>query len=102
MAMSARSRSRGSVSCAIRSPMKKPVESARRRTVDRKWCGGRGWLVAAFCLAIATASPALAEEPVRIGLGFGLAFLPVYICEDLKLVEKYGKESHLDVRVSYQ
>jgi NitT/TauT family transport system substrate-binding protein len=81
--------------------MKKPVESARRRTVDRKWCGGRGWL-AAFCLAIATASPALAEEPVRIGLGFGLAFLPVYICEDLKLVEKYGKESHLDVRVSYQ
>jgi NitT/TauT family transport system substrate-binding protein len=50
----------------------------------------------------AAASPVLAEEPVRIGLGFGLAFLPAYICEDLKLVEKHGKESHLDLRVSYQ
>jgi len=48
------------------------------------------------------ASPALAEEPVRIGLGFGLAFLPVYICEDLKLVEKYGKTAHLELRPSYQ
>jgi NitT/TauT family transport system substrate-binding protein len=47
-------------------------------------------------------SPALAEEPVRIGLGFELAFLPVYICEDLKLVEKYGKTAHLALQLSYQ
>jgi NitT/TauT family transport system substrate-binding protein len=52
------------------------------------------------CLVLASA--ALAEEPVRIGLGFGLAFLPVYICEDLKLVEKYGKTAHLELRASYQ
>ncbi len=51
---------------------------------------------------VVLASPALAEEPVRIGLGFGLAFLPVYICEDLKLVEKYGKAAHLELRASYQ
>jgi NitT/TauT family transport system substrate-binding protein len=47
-------------------------------------------------------SPALAEEPVRIGSGFGLAFLPGYICEDLKLVEKYGKTAHLALQPSYQ
>jgi NitT/TauT family transport system substrate-binding protein len=51
---------------------------------------------------VVLASPALAEEPVRIGFGFGLAFLPVYICEDLKLVEKYGKAAHLELRASYQ
>ena len=51
---------------------------------------------------LALASPAVAEEAVRIGFGFGLAFLPVYICEDLKLVEKYGKNAHLELRPSYQ
>jgi NitT/TauT family transport system substrate-binding protein len=46
--------------------------------------------------------PALAQEPVRIAVGFGLAFLPLYICEDLKLVEKHAKEDHLDVKVNYR
>jgi len=35
-------------------------------------------------------------------VGYGLACLPAYICEDLKLVEKHGKKGHLDLRVSYQ
>jgi NitT/TauT family transport system substrate-binding protein len=56
----------------------------------------------ALLLLLIPGSPVLAEEPVRIGLGFGLAFLPVYICEDLKLVEKYGKTAHLELRPSYQ
>ncbi len=47
-------------------------------------------------------SAASAQEAVRIGLGFGLAFLPAHICEDLKLVEKRAKEAHLDLKVSYQ
>jgi len=47
-------------------------------------------------------SPSLAQQPVKIGIGFGLAFLPLYICEDLKLVEKHAKEAHLDVRPTYQ
>jgi NitT/TauT family transport system substrate-binding protein len=51
---------------------------------------------------VVLASPAPAAEPVRIGLGFGLAFLPVYICEDLKLIEKYGKSGRLELRASYQ
>jgi NitT/TauT family transport system substrate-binding protein len=82
--------------------MKKSANGARGQAVRYKGLRARlHWLVA-LCLVFAAASPALAEEPVRIGLGFGLAFLPAYICEDLKLVEKHGKESHLDLRVSYQ
>ena len=50
----------------------------------------------------ATLTPALAQQQVKIGIGFGLAFLPVYICEDLKLIEKHGKEAHLDVKASFQ
>jgi NitT/TauT family transport system substrate-binding protein len=82
--------------------MKKSADVARGQTAKRKSLRARvPWLVG-FCLVFAIATPALAEEPVRIGLGFGLAFLPAYICEDLKLVEKHGKESHLELRVSYQ
>ncbi len=46
-------------------------------------------------------SPVLAQQQVRIGIGFGLAFLPIYICEDLKLVEKHAKTAHLDVKASF-
>jgi NitT/TauT family transport system substrate-binding protein len=60
-----------------------------------------GFFAALLSLGLLT-SAASAQEAVRIGLGFGLAFLPAYICEDLKLVEKRGKEVHLDVKVSYQ
>jgi ABC-type nitrate/sulfonate/bicarbonate transport system substrate-binding protein len=56
----------------------------------------------ALILLLLPVSAAHAEEPVRIGLGFGLAFLPIYICEDLKLVEKYGKDAKLELRPSYQ
>jgi NitT/TauT family transport system substrate-binding protein len=48
------------------------------------------------------AAPAEAEEQVKIAIGFGLAFLPAYICEDLKLVEKYGKDQHLALKASYE
>ena len=82
--------------------MKKSANGARGQIVRYKGLHARLHLLVAFCLVFAAASPALAEEPVRIGLGFGLAFLPAYICEDLKLVGKHGKESHLDLRVSYQ
>jgi len=57
--------------------------------------------LASLATLCVTAAPTRAQE-VKIGLGFGLAFLPVYICQDLKLVEKRGKELHLDVRASYQ
>jgi len=47
-------------------------------------------------------TPAFAQEQVRIGIGYGLAFLPLYICEDQKLVEKYARALHLNVRVTYE
>ena len=50
----------------------------------------------------AVTAPARAQEPVRIGIGFGLAFLPIFLCEDLKLIEKHGKDAHLNLKVSYQ
>jgi NitT/TauT family transport system substrate-binding protein len=58
--------------------------------------------LAACAVLLATAAPAFAQDQVKIGIGFGLAFLPVFICQDLKLVEKHAKELHLDVKASYQ
>jgi NitT/TauT family transport system substrate-binding protein len=45
--------------------------------------------------------PACAQDEVRIGMGFGLAFLPIYVCEDLKLIEKDAKAAGLDVKASF-
>jgi NitT/TauT family transport system substrate-binding protein len=47
-------------------------------------------------------APALAQEQVRIGLGYGFAFLPIYVCEDLQLIEKHAKAAHLDVAAKFQ
>jgi len=58
-------------------------------------------LVALVALLL-MATPASAQEGVRIGIGFGLAFLPAYICDDLKLIEKHGKDAHLELKASYQ
>jgi NitT/TauT family transport system substrate-binding protein len=58
--------------------------------------------LAALAVLCAAAAPAFAQDQVKIGLGFGLAFLPLYICQDLKLVEKRAKELHLDVKASYE
>jgi NitT/TauT family transport system substrate-binding protein len=59
------------------------------------------------CLTIVAAlwcalTPALAHEQVRIGLGYGFAFLPLYLCEDLKLVEKQAKAAHFEVAAKFQ
>ena len=56
--------------------------------------------VAALVLT-ALAGPAQAQQ-IRIGMGYGLAFLPLYICEDLKLVEKEAKAAQLDVKPSFE
>lgn len=55
----------------------------------------------ALVVMIATLVPAFAQEQVKIGIGYGLAFLPVYLCQDLKLIEKYAKAAHLDVKASF-
>jgi NitT/TauT family transport system substrate-binding protein len=55
----------------------------------------------ALLVLAATLTPALAQEGIKIGTGFGLAFLPVYVCEDLKLIEKYARAAQLDVKPSF-
>ena len=58
-------------------------------------------LLSAAALTISAVAPVRAADPVRIGIGYGLAFLPAYICEDQKLVEKHAKALRADVKVSY-
>ena len=55
----------------------------------------------AFLFLCATLTPAFAQDEVKIGVGFGLAFLPIYICEDLKLVEKHAKAAGFDVKADF-
>ena len=58
-------------------------------------------IAVALMLAL-LARPALARQDVNIGIGFGLAFLPTYICQELKLVEKQARIADLDVNANYQ
>ena len=58
-------------------------------------------VVALLFLCAAVAPGRAQEQQVKIGIGFGLAFLPLYICEDLKLVEQQAKAAHLDVKASF-
>lgn len=56
------------------------------------------------CLGLAlaaAATPALAQQEVKIGVGFGISFLPTYLMDELKLVEKHAKEAGLDVKTTY-
>src|SRR5262249_49042853 len=52
----------------------------------------------ALCAAPA---PARAQEQARIGMGYGFAFLPLYICEGLKLIDKQAKAAHVDVQAKF-
>ncbi len=60
-----------------------------------------GVVVVLSALSAPAVAQAAAQEPVRIGIGSGLAFLPAYICDDLDLIEKYGKEAHLDLKATF-
>jgi NitT/TauT family transport system substrate-binding protein len=61
-------------------------------------------LVACVLALLAAASIARAEtNELRISKGFGIHFLPLYIMEKLKLVEKHAAAAGLgDVKVSYR
>ena len=72
--------------------MKKSARIAEHRIDWRQWRRARRYWFGALYLMLTFAPPALAEEPVRIGVGYGLSFL---------LVEKHGKEGRLDLRLSY-
>lgn len=59
-----------------------------------------------FALAAALlpllAAPALAQQPVRIGTGFGIGFLPLMIADELDLIEKHGRAAGLNLRGEFQ
>ena len=60
----------------------------------------RSFLGAAAMLAASVAMAA--PQPVKIGIGFGIGFLPTYLLEQLQLLEKHAKAASLDVSASYQ
>ena len=60
------------------------------------------YVLATLFAVMPWAPPATAQEQVKIGIGYGLAFLPDYICQDLKLVEKNAKALHLNVKADYE
>jgi NitT/TauT family transport system substrate-binding protein len=80
----------------------KQALSSRAKALRRIVAAFIAAFILAFMALCAMPGPARAQQQVKIGIGYGLAFLPVYICEDLKLIEKYGHAAHLDVRASFQ
>jgi sulfonate transport system substrate-binding protein len=75
--------------------------SACRRAQTANLCKTL-YAVATLLGLVVAAGPVSAQEQVKIGVGYGLAFLPDYICQDLKLVEKYANALHLNVKTSYE
>jgi NitT/TauT family transport system substrate-binding protein len=57
-------------------------------------------------LGLALAATALATSafatPLRLGIGFGIGFLPTFILEQQNLIEKHAKAAGLDVAPTYQ
>jgi NitT/TauT family transport system substrate-binding protein len=78
-----------------------PRQELSRPEAPRRLRKPLRFLFAAACLTAAV-TQASAQDQIKIGYGYGLAFLPIYICEDQKLIEKHAKEAHLDVKVDYQ
>lgn len=48
------------------------------------------------------AGTAFAQQPVRVGTGFGIGFLPLMIADELDLIEKHGRAAGLNLRGEFQ
>lgn len=53
-------------------------------------------------LIASLATPAMAQTEVKIGIGFGIGFLPTFIMREMNLIEKHAKTVGLDVKTNYQ
>ncbi len=53
-------------------------------------------------LIASLATPAMAQTEVKIGIGFGIGFLPTFIMREMDLIEKHAKTVGLDVKTNYQ
>lgn len=56
------------------------------------------WLLV---LALGAASPAKAEGRIRIAAQYGIAFLPLYVVQDQRLIERHARAQGLDVSVEW-
>ena len=45
---------------------------------------------------------ARAQSETKIGIGFGIGFLPMFIADDMKLVEKHAKAAGIETKATYQ
>jgi NitT/TauT family transport system substrate-binding protein len=61
----------------------------------------RSLLLAGVALGAAISS-ASAEGQIRISEQFGTLYVPFHILRDQKLIEKYGKEAGVDIKVEWQ
>ncbi|WP_460450131.1 ABC transporter substrate-binding protein [Alsobacter sp. SYSU BS001988] len=59
-------------------------------------------LAGAVVAALMACGPAAAQTETKIGIGFGVGFLPMFIVDELDLVEKHAKAAGLDVKATYQ
>src|SRR3954465_1374115 len=61
-------------------------------------------ILAGLCatLALTALATSAFATPLRIGIGFGIGFLPTFILEQQKLIEKHAKAAGLDVESAYQ
>jgi len=61
-------------------------------------------ILAGLCatLALTALATSAFATPLRIGIGFGIGFLPTFILEQQKLIEKHAKAAGLDVEPAYQ
>lgn len=50
---------------------------------------------------MSAASSASAEGRIRIADQFGIAYLPLYVAQEQKLIEKHGRASGIDIRVEF-
>jgi NitT/TauT family transport system substrate-binding protein len=57
---------------------------------------------AAALLVPAAPAAVSAQQPLRIGMGNGLAFLPIYVATDLKLFEKHARAAGLSVKPAFR
>ena len=58
-------------------------------------------VVALAAAVVLLGAPASAQQEIRIGIGFGIGFLPTFILDEQKLVEKHAKAAGVDVKASY-
>jgi NitT/TauT family transport system substrate-binding protein len=67
---------------------------------QRNLSAGMRKVLLALIFAVAS-TPVFAWQDVRIGIGYGIGFLPTYLCQELNLVEKHARAAGLDVKASY-